>query len=74
MPTHGTGQHATLDILPNRPQFCHMVAMADTVHVLLNNWSLVKVGCDIMRGGTNQFDALFIGLAVWISTDKGWQE
>ena len=62
--THGTRQHAALDIAALARQIFRRVAVADPLDVLIDDRTLVEVARDVMGGGADQLDAAFMRLVI----------
>src|SRR5690625_2348705 len=64
MPLHSTGECAPLNVFAQRNHFFHRVGVIDALDVLFDDWSLVQVSGDVVRGCTDQFYAPVICLVV----------
>jgi len=57
-------QHAALDVAALASEIIGCVAMADALDILIDDWALIEVAGDVMRGGTNQLDATLVRLVI----------
>ena len=62
--THRARQHAAFDIAALAHQVFRRIAMADALHVLVDDRAFVERAGDVMRGGADQLDAALVRLMV----------
>ena len=67
-------EHSAFCVLALRDLIFNCVGMVNDLDVLRDNWSFVQVRRDIMRGGTNHFDAPFIGPMIGLCALEPGQE
>src|SRR5438270_11221752 len=67
-------QHTALDVAALADEVVRRVAMADALDVLVDDWALVEVAGDVMRGGADQLDAALMGLVIGLCALETRQE
>ena len=72
--THGARQHTALDVAALAHEIVRRIAVTDALDVLVDDWPLIEVARDVMRGGADQFDAALMGLVVRPRTLEARQE
>ena len=73
-PANRLGEGLTLGILTDSHQFTLGLAVIDSGHVLLDDWTLIQVCCHKVSGGTNQLHTPCVCLGVWICSLEARQE
>src|SRR5690625_5466545 len=64
VPLHCAGECAPLNVFAQRNHFFYRVGVIDALDVLFDDWALIEVSGDVMRGCADQFDAAVICLVV----------
>nr|ABM53575.1 conserved hypothetical protein [uncultured bacterium CBNPD1 BAC clone 1664] len=63
-PAHRPGQHPALDVAALAHQVLRLVAVADPLHVLLDDRALIEVGGDEVGGGADHLHPPGVGLMI----------
>ena len=70
MPAHGASEHDLLQVAAFVHHVLDCVAMGNAHHVLLDDWSFVQGGGDVMAGGPDQLYAALEGLMIGVRPDE----
>ena len=71
---HRPGQHEGFDITANLGQVVRAERMIHPLDVLLDDWALIEVSRDIVRGGADDFDAAVMRLVIRLGTLEAGQK
>lgn len=74
MMAHGASKYAPFYVAPFADETIWRVAMRDPLNILLNDRSLIEVGCHVMRRRTDQLNASLMGLVIWLGPFEPWQK
>ena len=69
-----TRKHNLFKVTSLLHKIVNSVLVGDADHILLDNRTRVKVGGDIVAGRAYELHAAFVGLMIWLRSDKGRKE
>jgi hypothetical protein len=74
VPGNRSGQDGPFDVATDAAEIAHIVTVIDPLDVLVDDWTGVEVGGDVVGGGADQFDAALVRLGVRIGADERGKE
>ena len=74
MMPQGPRQHPPFDVAALAHQVFRRIARADALDILLDDRAFVEIGCDVMGGGADQFDAARMRLVIGFGPLEARQE